>query len=151
MKSSGLEENNMETINQHFRLIRDQNIIVCKISDHWTIEWAEEFTSKIREIVSGFNGQPWCRIVNMHMFQLATPEVIARMHDFGIWSLRNNCLEHVFLFSNSDQEAQVRQAYDGIFEIKTFDFEMDAIRYCQKKLRSQFLLKRHEALKFAHS
>lgn len=134
----------MDSFNQHYTLINDHNILICKISDHWTYDWAEKYVREIKRLVSNFSGQSWCRIVNMQQFRLGTPRAVARMSEFGHWSMANGCVEHVFLFANEAQESLVRSAYAGLFDLHCFDYEHEAIAYCQKKLRRQFLLDRNQ-------
>lgn len=133
----------MNDINDHYSLARDHNILTCRVSEHWTPDWARRYIDEIKSVAEGFNGQPWCRVINMQNFRLATPETIELIRAFGQWSRDNGCIEHVYLFSNAEQEAQVQQAFGGLFEIRSFDHEKDAVAYCQKKLRSKFLLDRN--------
>ncbi|GEM_PF-6184379 len=123
----------------HYELVPDHNVLICRISEHWVLDCTEPYIEAIKKIVSGFDNQPWCRVVNMLQFKLATPEVIARMHQFGRWSMDHHCLLHAFIFSNKQQQEQVEAAYNGLFPIVTFKTERDAIVHCCRLLRMNLL------------
>lgn len=138
-------------MNDHYDLIKNHNILICRVSEHWTLDWAQRYIDEIKKIALGFEGRPWCRVINMQNFRLATQDVIVHMKSFGYWSLSHGCLEHVFLFSNAEQEEQVRLAFGELIEIRSFEHEQQAVAFCQKRLRSQFLLERNAEAEARHA